>query len=118
MAPLRFFIHGVIRKVAQGADRFAVDSDRCGGNSGARRLIHEGHELVRKSRHGATDANSTDVRAPAYSRHPAALWHVAIHNRTPTTQFHDAFERAILRREIALLVVARPVTPFVHGLAE
>src|SRR3984957_16038355 len=108
MPPLRFFIHGVICKVAKGANRFAVNTDRGGGNSGPRRLIHEGHKLVRKSRHGATNANSTYVRAAANSRHPAALGYVAIHYRPPTAQFHDAFQRAVLRREIALLVVTGP----------
>src|ERR1700722_20331635 len=118
MPPLWLFIHGVIRKVAKRANRFAVKTDRRGRHSGAGRLIHERHKLVRKSRHSATDANPTHVRATANSRHPAPLGYIAIHNRPPTAQFHDAFERTVLCREIALLVVAGPVAAFVHGLAE
>lgn len=118
MPPFRFFIHGVIRKVAKRADRFAVNTDRCSGNSGAVRLIHEGHKLVWESRHRAANANSTHVRTSANSRHPTPLRHIAIDHRTPTAQFHDAFKRTVLCREIALLVVARPVAAFVHGLAE
>src|ERR1700719_1881806 len=118
MPPFWFFIHGVIRKVTERANSLAVNTDRRRGHSGTRRFIHKRHELVREARHGATDTNSADVRAPADPRHPTTFGHIAIDDRTPATQLHNALERTVLRREIPLLVIASPVAPLMHRLPE
>ena len=43
---------------------------------------------------------------------------VAVHDRPPAAELHDALGRAVLGGEIALLVVAGAVAALVHGLAE
>src|SRR3984957_17242009 len=83
MAPLWFFIDRDVSKRAQRPDRLSVKGDAGGRNLRAGRLIHERHELVGKTRHGAANADASYVRAPSYASHPAAFWHVAIHNRPP-----------------------------------
>src|SRR5271163_2326123 len=118
MAPLRFFVDRLIRETAQRAYRTPINPDRSGRHLRARRFIHKWHELVRESRHGAADANSTDVRATAEAIHPAALRHIAIHHRAPAAELHDALRRAVLFREIALLVIAGAIAAFVNRLAE
>ncbi len=55
---------------------------------------------------------------PPIPFHPTPLGHIAFDDRTPTTEFHDAFRGAVLGREVALFVVAGPVAPLVHGLTE
>src|SRR5262245_64905630 len=70
--PGRLLVHGRAREGAEGADGPAVDGHGGGREPGARRLVHEGHELVGESRHRATDANAADVGAAADAGHPAA----------------------------------------------
>src|SRR5580658_6560514 len=118
MPPLRLLIHRFLRNRTQRPDRPAIDGDARARNSGSRRLIHEGHELVGKSRHGASNADSPHIRTAANARHPAALRHVAVHYRSPASELHDAFRRAIHFREIALLVIAGPVATVMHGASK
>src|ERR1700690_3173572 len=118
MAPLRFLVYRLIRERAQRADGAAIDANRAGRYFRSGRLIHEGHELVRESRHGAADADSAHVRTAAEAIHPAALGHVAIHHRAPAAEFHDALRRAVFLGEIALLVIAGAIAAFVDRLAE
>src|ERR1700688_2960951 len=70
------------------------------------------------SMNGAANTNPADVRAAADPGHPPAFGDVAVHYRTPTSQLHDALGGAINFREVALLVVARPIATFVDRFAE
>src|SRR3954467_4534750 len=117
-APLGFLVHGSGGHGPQSPDRGAVRRHRCGGELPAGRLVHEGHELVREARHRAADADATDVRAASDAVDPAPLGHVALHDRSPAAQLDDALGRAVLGREIALLVVAGAVAALVHGATE
>ena len=103
--------------VAQAADHRSVQARRGGRDLAAGRLVHERHELVREAGHRAADADAADVRAAADAVDPSAFGHVALHDRAPTAKFHNAFRRSVLGREIALLVVAGPVTALVHRSA-
>src|SRR5581483_7779252 len=67
---------------------------------------------------GAGDADAADVGAAADTVHPAAFGDVAIHHRPPAAQFDEAFGRAVLMREIALLVVGAAITTFVDRFSE
>src|SRR6516164_5725476 len=118
MSPLWLFVQSALCKGAQRSHHAAIDADLGGRELGAGRLVHERHELVRKARHGATDANAPDVGAAADAGHPAALAHVAIHDRTPAAALDDALGRAVFGGEIALLVVAGAIAALVYGLAE
>src|SRR5271170_4085443 len=83
-----------------------------------RRLIHEGHEFVRETGHGAADADPAHVGATAHSSHPTALPHIALDHRSPAAQLHDALNRSIFLCKLGLLVVSASVTSFVHRLTE
>src|SRR5436190_1855257 len=85
---------------------------------GSGRLVHERHELIRKPRHGAGDANAADIRTAADPPHPAALRHVAVHYRTPAADFHQALGGAVFVGEIALLVITGAIASLVNRLAE
>src|SRR5262245_9660401 len=50
-APGGLLVDGGCRDAAQPADRLAVDRAAAGGQLGARRLVHERHELVREAGH-------------------------------------------------------------------
>src|SRR5580692_7928349 len=116
MSPTGFFIEGGLCKPAESVDRSSVSSHCAGGKQRTGRLVHEGHEFIGKPRHGATDTDATDVRTPAYASHPATFANIALYNRSPTPQLHDALNVAVLFRKFGLLVVAGPVTPFVNRL--
>lgn len=81
-------------------------------------MVHEWHEFIWKSGHGASNANSSNIWATPYAGHPSPLADVALHNRTPASQLHDAVTTAVSIRELGLLVVAAPVASFVHRLAK
>src|SRR5688500_15201129 len=102
------------REVAQRAHSPAVHEDGRSGHLRARWLVHEGHELVGEPWHGAADAHAADVRTAADAVHPAALGHVAEDHRAPAAELHDALARAVVGREIALLVVATSIAAFVN----
>ena len=91
---------------------------RGGRKQRPRRLIHERHELVGEAGHGAPDADPADVGAAADAAHPSALAHIALHDRSPAPQLHDAEARAVLVGELALLVVSAAVAALVHRLPE
>src|SRR5689334_1857796 len=107
--PLGFLVDGLLRQAPQGADGRAVQPARHGRHPGSRRLVHERHELVGEARHRAADADPADVGATAHPVDPTPLGHVALHDRAPAAQLHDALGRAVLGGELALLVVAGPV---------
>src|ERR1700689_1627327 len=105
VSPARFLVERVFGDTAQVADHRAVQA-RCGGGYlAARRLVHERHEFVREPRHGASDADSADVRAAADAVDPASLGHVAFDHWAPAAQLHNAFRGSILGAEATLLVV-------------
>src|ERR1051325_7025762 len=104
MPPFRFFVYGAVRDCAQCPNESPVGPDDRARERRARWFIHERHELVRESRHGAADANPTDVWTAADTIHPAALCDVAIHHRPPAADFHQALRRSVLAGEVALLV--------------
>src|SRR4051812_36980638 len=115
LAPLRLLVDGLVRDPAQAADDRAVQSAGGGGHLPAGRLVHERHELVGEPRHRAADADAAHVGAAADPVDPAPLGDVAVDDRPPATQLHDALRRAVLGGEVALLVVAGPVAALVHG---
>src|ERR1700712_3548513 len=108
MPPTRLFVQSASGDVAQIADHRPVEARRGGRDLAARWLVHERHELVGEARHRAPDADAAHVRAAADAVDPAALRHVALDDRTPASELHDAFRRAVLSREITLLVIAGP----------
>src|SRR5450631_1942992 len=65
MAPLRFFVHRSVGDAAHGADKTAIGANDAGGKLGSRWFVHERHELIREPRHGATDADATNIGAAA-----------------------------------------------------
>src|SRR5580658_6935835 len=82
------------------------------------RLVHEGHELVRETRHRAADTDAADVRATADAGHPSALRNVAVDNRPPATELDQASRRVVVAREITLLIRRSTVAAVVDGVAE
>jgi hypothetical protein len=81
-------------------------------------LVHEGHKFIGKPGHGTADTNPAYVGAAAYACHPTTLPNVALNNWSPTSQLHDALSLAVPGREVGLLIVAAPVTPFMDRLTE
>src|SRR4028118_332622 len=63
VAPLGFLVDRVVGYAPEPPDHGAVDLGHARGERPARRLVHEGHELVREARHRAADANAADGRA-------------------------------------------------------
>src|SRR6185295_235093 len=116
--PLRFLVDGLGGDAPQPADRAAVDAARHRRDARAGRFVHERHELVGEAGHRAPDADAADVRTPTDAVDPAALGYVALHHRAPAPELHDALRRAVLGREVALLVVPGAVAALVHGGAE
>src|SRR3978361_33231 len=113
--PLRFLVDGLGRDVAQFADDHPVGTARGAGDLAAGRGVHERHELVREAGHRAADADAADVGAAPDTVDPAALGDVALDDRAPAPELHQALGGAVLGRELALLVVAATVTALGHG---
>src|SRR5580700_9924395 len=84
-SPGRFLIQGRLRESAQRVNRAPIRHHRARRKQRSWWLIHERHELVREARHGAADADATDIRASANSSHPASLSHVALDDGSPTS---------------------------------
>src|SRR5215212_6163792 len=118
VAPLGFLVDRGVGHAPELADQGPVGRDQGRGGGCARRLVHEGHELVGEAWHGAADADAAHVRAAPYAIHPAPLGHVAVDDRTPAADLHLAFGRVVVQGEVALLVVGGPVTALVDGLPE
>src|SRR5580700_864111 len=118
MTPLGFFVHRGLSQGAQSTNRAAIGTNGCAGDPRARWLIHEGHELIRKAGHGAANADATHIGAAADSSHPAALGNIAVHNRPPASQLHDALRGAVHLGKVALLIVASSIAALMDGPAE
>src|SRR5262249_21950385 len=106
MPPLWFFVHRATCDVAKVADDRAVQTRRRRRHLAARGFVHERHELIREAGHRASDADTADIRAAPDAVDPAPLGDVALDDRAPTAQFHNAFRRTVLGGEVALFVVA------------
>src|SRR5271169_3193862 len=117
-APLRFPIHRVDGKAPQRCHRAPIHHHGRRRHLRARRLIHEGHELVGKPGHRTTDANPADIRASADTTHPSAFADVASHYRPPASELDDTFGTAVLLLEISLFVVTAAIASLVHRLLE
>src|ERR1700677_4150264 len=118
MPPLRFLVDGRLRHRPQSAHRTPICADCSGGDLRPGWLIHEWHELVRKTWHGAANADAAYVGAAADSGHPSPLGNVAVHNRAPASQLHDALWRAIHFGEVTLFVVPGSIATFMDRPAE
>src|SRR6202022_1555554 len=118
MTPTWFFICSTLRDAAQSLNNSSGDSGNCGGAHCARRRVHEGEKPVRETRHGTSDADAPDVWAAANPVHPTAFGDVAVHHRSPASQFHYALRRTIDIGEISLFIIAASVTSFVYSFAK
>jgi len=118
LPPDRLFVERCLSKAAQGMNGPPIGLDGGGRQEGARWLIHERHKLVGKSRHGAADADASDIGAAAKPRHPTPLAHVALHHWPPASQLYYAQRRPILFGKLRLLIVAAAITAFVDGAPE
>src|SRR6476661_10899321 len=116
--PARFLVQRLGGDAPKPLDGPAVDRAAPSRELRARRLVHERHELVREARHRAPDADAAHVRAAADPVDPAALRHVAVDHRPPAAGRYQTLRRVVIECEVALLVIARPVAPLVHHLAE
>src|SRR5512139_668427 len=81
--PLGLLVEGGHGHAAQPFDGRAVQADGSRGHLSAGGLVHERHELVGETGHGAADADAPYVRAAAQAVHPAAFGDVALHHRSP-----------------------------------
>src|SRR6266542_4539343 len=115
--PLGLVVKGLRGEAAEGLDDRPVEAARRRRDPRARRLVHERHELVGEAGHRAGDADPADVRAAADAVDPAALGDVALHHRAPAAELDQALGRAVLGGEVALLVIAGPVTSLVNSRA-
>src|SRR4030095_10611869 len=118
MPPFRFFVQRRLGKIAQRANRFAVGHNRSRRKNRSGWLIHKWHEFIRESRHRAADANTPDVGAAADSSDPASLSNIALNHRHPAPQFNEALARAVLFRELGLLIISAAIATLVNGLAK
>src|SRR6478735_2430837 len=105
-APLRLRVELLLGDLAEPLDDGADGLAGGPGDERAGRRVHERLELVREARHRAADADAPDVGAAAHAVDPAALGHVALHDRAPAAELDQALGLAVLRGEVALLVVA------------
>src|SRR5690242_12021960 len=105
VTPLRLLVDAAIRDRAHLSDERAVRAlDDPARERGTRRLVHERHELVGEAGHRAADADPAHVRAASEAVHPAALRHVAVHDRPPAAGLHEALRAVVIVREVGLLV--------------
>src|SRR3990170_272374 len=118
VAPLGLFVDRRVGYAAQLPDHVPVGLAEGRRERAARRLVHERHELVREARHRAADADAADVRASPEPVHPTPLGHVAVDHGPPAADLHLALGRVVVHGEVALLVVAGPVTALVDRLPE
>src|ERR1051325_3456776 len=116
--PLRFLVNGLFGEPAECPDDAAHELIRRRGHLAAGRLVHERHELVGEAGHRAPDADAADVGTAADAVHPSALGDVAADDGAPAADLHETLRRAVLVREVALLVVAGTIASFVHRAAE
>src|ERR1700722_2508969 len=118
IAPLGLFVERAVGDLAETADQSPIGLDENGRDAAARRLVHERHELVRETGHGAADADAADIRAAANTGDPATLGHVALHHGAPAADLHKAFARTVLLRKIGLLVIGATIATLVYRRSE
>jgi hypothetical protein len=118
VSPGRLFVERRLSEPAKGVNGFSVGGHCAGRKQGTRRLVHEWHKFVWKTGHRATDTDPANIGAPTYTGHPATFADITLDNRSPTAQFDDALNIAVLGGEFGLLVVAATITPFMDGLTK
>src|SRR5262249_29326420 len=79
-----------------------------GGDGRAGRRLVERTELVGKTRHGAPDAHAACPHAPTHVIDGTALHDVAVDNRAPAADLHEALWVAVAFAEDALFVEPGP----------
>src|SRR6185437_12605479 len=102
------------RKPAQGANHSPVRSYSMRREHRPRRLVHEGHEFVRKSRHGAADTDATYTGTAAYAIHPSPFADITLHYWPPAPQLDNARRRSVLLGKISLLVIPPTIAAFMR----
>src|SRR5262249_35441059 len=107
-----------VREPPEAPDHPAHALGGKGGQGGAGGRLVERAELVREARHRAPDANTARPHAAADVIDGAALHDVAVDDRAPTADLHEALRVAVVLGEQALLVVSSPVAAVMNGLAE
>src|ERR1700741_2192685 len=90
LAPLRLLVERLGCVPAEGTNDGAVHAAGGCGDAGARRLVHERHELVREAGHRAGDSDATGGRTTAHTVAPAVLGYVAFDHWSPAAQLHQA----------------------------
>src|SRR3954451_22788786 len=106
VTPLRLLVDRLVGHAAELADHGPVDAGDRRRQRPARRLVNERHDLVGEAGNGAADADAAHVGAPADAGHPAPLGDVAVHDRPPAADLHQALGGVVVLGEVALLVVA------------
>src|SRR5258708_30323624 len=86
---LAVLVESVLGKAAERPDQGAITSDQIAGKLGTWWLIHERHEFIRESRHGASDTDSSHIGASADPTHPTAFLHIAVDHGTPAPNFPE-----------------------------
>src|ERR1044071_401906 len=81
-------------------------------------LIHKRHKLIGKSRHGATDTDTADIRATTNTGHPTALAYITLYYRSPTPQSDNALPITISFSKLTLLIIATTITTFMQSVAK
>src|ERR1700722_19631580 len=99
----------------ESPDSDPVRANKCRREPGSRRLVHEWHEFIRKTRHRAADTNASDVRTAADTCHPAAFGNITINHRSPAAYFYQAFGGIIVFGKIALFVVGGTIAPIMDS---
>src|SRR5690242_8623094 len=117
-SPCRFFIERCLRELSQCVNGLAVSHHRVRRQQRAGWLVHERHELVRKTRHRAADTNPTNIRTTTHAVDPTTLTNVALDHRSPATELHDALARSVLLTKLCLFVIAAAIATFMHCLTE
>src|SRR5919198_2535315 len=116
--PLGLAVHGIVGDRTQRPDQLSVQGE-CGSRKARPGgLVHERHEHVGKSGHGAADTDAAHIGASTDATHPAALGDVAVDHGAPASHLHQTFRGAVFDAEIVLLVVGSAVAAFMNRFAE
>src|SRR5580704_1708300 len=118
MTPTWFLVCRTLRNLAQSLNNPTRNPGNRGRNHRSRRRVHKRHKLVRETGHSTSDADTADVWTTPDPVHPTAFGDVAVHHRSPASQFHYALRRAVNISKVSLFIIAASVTAFVYSFAE
>src|SRR5215468_261994 len=107
-----------VREPPEAPDHPAHALGGQGGEGGAGRRLVERTELVGEAGHGAPDAYAARPHATAHVIDGAPLHDVAVDDRAPTADLHEALRVAVVFGEDTFLVEAGARAAMVHGLSE